>query len=170
MSEPQGEHADEGEGAEEVANGHQHGALVVVFGELRAQGHVRDVVEGHGAAREDGGDQHPGEQTRLARAVRGHPRVEEQVKAQSQGQGGGVEEGVAPPARPLPAVRHAAGDGVGHRVEEQRQGDGQAGEVRRQAEHLVVVEEQEGAEAAGLDAFGGLPRPEKELDAETQAC
>ncbi len=68
----------------------------------------------------------------------------------------------------LPVVRDRAGQRIGERVYDQRGADGYTGECAGQAEHLVVVEQQERAEGAVLQTFCRLTDAERELEIEGQ--
>ena len=69
----------------------------------------------------------------------------------------GIKNAVAFADRVVPTT-------IGDRIEDQGQRDGQPGEIRVQPQHVVVVEEQEGTESAGLDAFGNLTDGVVDLD------
>ena len=127
---------------------------MVVGGQFSTQRQV-----GHKEQREHethgyGTTEHPAEQPDLREPTR---RAEQGDNSDTEWNGACQHEGMAAsPARVKP-VRPLPHHGIGHRVHHQRQQRGNTRQASRQAQYLVVIEEQECAEGGLFHPVGQLP-------------
>ncbi len=129
--------------------------------EVRADRLVGDREERQQDAGQDAERQQPAEQRHLAETLR---RREQQDERHRERQGRRDDQRVAPaPAQPPPLVGEIADVGVGHRVDDERHQDREAGQRARQAEHLRVVEEDEQVPGVEIDAVGDRAGAERRL-------
>ena len=150
--------------AEQGAAGDDGGALLVVVGHLGPERHVRHGVQGHQHARGDAEDEQPDEEAGLGV----HPGVESEVDGDGHGHGRPVHEGVAPTPPRAPAVGDRTHQRVGDGVHGHGDHQGEAAEAAGQAEHLVVVEQEEQGEDRALLALRHLAHPVGELGVRAQ--
>ncbi len=119
----------------------------------------------HRGAYENRKSQQPRKQPELAEPSR---RRHQEVERNRHRQDGGVQKRMTAAELRSPMIRHRTCQRIADRVEHQRNAEREARKRARQAEHLVVVEQDEDSERGVLQAFCGLPHPIRQLRRKSQ--
>ena len=136
--------------AEQIAVAHDHGALVIISGQLGNQRGRRDLAAGHQHPYHDRDDQQIGEDP-AAQARRRRPQ-QDPCKAQRDRRN--IEPGQALAPFCIGPVAEMADDRVRKGIDKQRQHQRQRHQPGIKADNLIVEEQQKGRKAVVLYAIG----------------
>ena len=152
--------------AEQQAVAHQCGPFVVIgrqFGQHRT---ARHRVERHRHPYPDRKGAQPEKEASLPQSG----RVEQQQQADGHRQRRRIHERMAAAPARAEVVGHRADERIGHRVEAQGNEDRGAAQRPGQAEHLVVIEQQEDVEDGILRALGDRADAVEQLGRQADAA
>ena len=150
--------------AEQIAIGEEPGPLVIIgaqFGPERRGGYLE-------RRQRDPHQQRAAEHVEQGRRLRPGRRVPQQQPADRDRQGGGIHPRMPPSPAAARVIGEIAHRRVDERLDHQRTHDRDADGAGRQADHLVVEQQQEGREAIVLHAVRDRSDPERQPAAQAE--
>ena len=151
--------------AEQIAIGEHPGALVIVRTEFGPECRGRNLER----RQSDPHQERTAKHIETERRVRPMRRVPQEQPSDRHRQRRGVHPRVSSPPAPARMIRQIADQRIDKRLDHQRRHDRHAHQPGRQADHLIVEQQQEGRETAILHPISDRAEPERPAAARAES-